>query len=119
MRYTPAVPKLPHFILVMALILQVFWTGAAHGCQRDLSPGTAHCGVCAIAAPADDRGDNSDDNAGSDACSACHIVSLQEKFATSDGIFVTGRRAPAAPVLPVYAYHPAEGPERPKWVPAP
>ena len=115
MRYTPPVPKLTRLVLVLTLIVQVFWTGVAHGCQRDLLPGTAQCGVCAGAASAHDRGDNSDDSAGSDACSACHIVSLQVDFATSDGIFVTARRAPAPPILPVYAYDPADGPERPKW----
>ncbi len=118
MRYTPPVPKLTHLVLVVALILQVFWTGVAHGCQRDLPPGIAHCGVCAVSVAAHDPSDDSNDSAASDACSACHMVSLQAEFGTAVGIFVTECRAPGGLVEPVHAYHPADGPERPKWVPA-
>lgn len=117
-RYTSLVPTFVYRALVLALTIQLFWMGIAHGCQRDLVQALAHCGACTVHSSAFDRGDSSEDSTANDACPACHMVSLHVDFATEGASVVTDRRAPAALTQPSHVSHPAEGPERPKWVPA-
>lgn len=107
-----------YLLLMVVVSVQVFWTVAAHGCQRDLIPAIAHCGACVTSASMPDGGDNPDDNTNDDACGACHIVSIPAEKPTVGSIVALVRRAPAFPAQRHHSSHPAEGPERPKWIPS-
>lgn len=116
-RYNPQVRKLTNLMLLLAVFVQMFWTGVAHGCQQELGPTTGHCVPWFSTAPSTDQGDGSHDGSAVDACSACHLVFfyaalVAEQQPGSD------REANVGVTKQLRSSHFAERPDRPKWTPA-
>jgi len=111
------VPKPSHFALIVVLILQTFWIGAVHGCQRDLPATSVHSSVSLTEVAAVDQGDSSRDVVVLDACSACHLVPAASSVLTVGAMPTTAHAHFDAPDAS-HLSPPREGPDRPKWMTA-